>query len=123
MRWCVAPARRCPERVQAESVRLLSAGVAPDDKTVYAPGMPLAAPGPDWSPEQAEDGPADVVPTAGPEPLFSLIEHDGSLASRRPVPVHLLPCDCVAWGSEADEIRRLIKQARATLARSGNGKK
>ena len=121
MRWCVAPARRCPERVQAQRARLLSAGVVPDDKTVYAPGMPLAAPDPEWIPNRSEDGPADVVPTAGPEPLFSLIVDDGP--SRRPDPVHLLPCDCVAWGSEADEIRRLMKQARATLARSGNGKR
>ena len=121
MRWCVAPARRRPAGCQAESVRLLSSGVVPDDKTAYAPGMPLAAPDPEWIPNRSEDGPADVVPTAGPDPLFSLIV-DGE-RTRRPDPVHLHPCDCVAWGSEADEIRRLMKQARATLARSGNGKK
>jgi hypothetical protein len=79
--------------------------------------MPLAAPGPEWSTEQAEEGPGNVVPIPGPEPLFSLIPDDGP--NRRPVPAHLLPCDCVVGGSEATEIRRLIQEARATLARAG----
>jgi len=78
--------------------------------------MPLAAPGPEWSHEQAEDGPGEVVPLPGSEPLFSLIPDDGP--SRPPVPVHSLPCDCVARGDEATEIRRLIQQARATLVRA-----
>ena len=76
--------------------------------------MPLAAPGPEWSPNRSEEGPGEVVPLPDPEPLFSLIDDGGR--TLRPVPVHFLPCDCVVRVDQTAEIRRLIQQARAKLA-------
>jgi len=76
--------------------------------------MPLAAPGPEWSLNRSEDPAGTVVPVPAGKPLFSLIDDDGT--SRPPAPVHFLPCDCVVRGDTATDIRRLIKQVRATLA-------
>ena len=80
--------------------------------------MPLADPGADWSPEQAEEGPEKMVLRTGPEPLFSLID-DG--LDGRTVPGSFSPCGCIIQRGEAGEIRRLINATRATLARVGKG--
>ena len=82
--------------------------------------MPLADPGADWSPEQAEEGSENVVLRTGPEPLFSLI---ANAEHRRTVPGSYSPCGCIVRTGDADEIRRLIATVRATLVRTGKGYK
>ena len=78
----------------------------------------MADSGAEWSPEQAEEGSEKMVLRTGPEPLFSLIDDD---LDGRTVPGSLSPCDCIGQRDTADEIRRLIATARATLARAMKG--
>jgi len=89
--------------------------------------MPLAGTGPEWSTEKVrevvDDAPRGretyALAVADSRTLFSLID-DGQHTTRTgPVPTS--PCGCFIPRSEADEIRRLIKSVRATLARAGKG--
>lgn len=81
--------------------------------------MPLAGVGTEWSPEKVRQDSGERGTSSGVCPLFSLID-DGQNTTRT-VPVPTSPCGCIIRMDEASEIRSLIKSARATLARAGEG--
>ena len=80
--------------------------------------MPLAGVGTEWSPEKVRQDSGERGTRSGARPLFSSID---DASQERTVPVPTSPCGCFIPLGEADEIRRLIKSARATLARAGKG--
>ena len=81
--------------------------------------MPLAGVGTEWSPEKVRQDSGERGTRSGARPLFSLIDDEQN--TTRTVPAPSSPCGCFIPRSDADEIRRLIKAARATLARAGKG--
>jgi len=75
----------------------------------------MAARGPTDPPNRREEDPVDVVLPTGSNSLFS---DPDDAQQRRTVPGPFSPCDCIGQRGEADEIRRLIATARATLTRA-----
>ena len=83
--------------------------------------MPLAGVGIEWSPEKVRRGVGERGTSSDTLPLFSLIDDEQN--TTRTIPAPSSPCGCFIPRSDADEIRRLIKSVRATLARAGKGSK
>ena len=77
--------------------------------------MPLAGVGTEWSPEKVRQDSGERGTRSGARPLFSLID---DAPQERTVPPPSSPCGCIIRMDDADEIRRLIKSARATLRAS-----
>ena len=78
--------------------------------------MPLAGVGTEWSPEKVRQDSGERGTRSGARPLFSLIDDEQN--TTRTVPAPTSPCGCIIRMDDADEIRRLIKSARATLRAS-----
>ena len=77
--------------------------------------MPLAGVGTEWSPEKVRQDSGERGTRSGARPLFSLID---DAPQERTVPAPTSPCGCIIRMDDADEIRRLINSARATLRAS-----